>query len=203
MTGPFPLPLTRDLMSAPTATRTRDLLLRSSSKASLRPVILQLSGQRDLSVSDCLAPPLLSRSGTRRARCSKWSTGETTSMRTTGAHEDGATSAAHKRCLRSCIPAVVRSCCCTFCCTELPCESWDSSVRLPPTRSLHRCRWPLRPEANARCGLPPLLLRLTCLAPSVDVRWRSLVSVAVVTHLASIHRPNRVVSGRGNVKGAL
>jgi hypothetical protein len=30
---------------------------------------------------------------------------------------------------------------------------------------------PLRPEVNARCGLPPLLLCLTCAVPSVDVRW--------------------------------
>jgi hypothetical protein len=57
----------------------------------------------------------------------------TPSMRTTGAHEDSATLAAHKRCLRSCMPAVVRPCCCTFCCTELTRESQGSSVRLPPT----------------------------------------------------------------------
>ena len=48
-------------------------------------------------------------------------------------------------------------------------------------------RRPLRPEANARCRLPPLLLSLTCLAPSVDVRWRPLLSVAVVTQLVT-HR---------------
>jgi len=42
----------------------------------------------------------------------------TPSMRTTGVHEDGATSAAHKRCLR-CMPVVVRCCCCTSCCTPL------------------------------------------------------------------------------------
>jgi hypothetical protein len=34
-----------------------------------------------------------------------------------------------------------------------------------------RPRQPLRPEANAPCPLPPLLLCLTCLAPSLDVRW--------------------------------
>jgi len=48
-----------------------------------------------------------------------WPGGMTTSMRTTGTHEDSATSAARKRCLRSCMPAVVRPGCCTFCCTEL------------------------------------------------------------------------------------
>ena len=53
-------------------------------------------------------------------------------------------------------------------------------------------RWPLRPEANARCGLPSLLLCLTCLAPSVDVRWCPLVSVAVVTHLVT-HPPRGAV----------
>ncbi len=42
---------------------------------------------------------------------------------------------------------------------------------------------PLRLEANARCGLPPLLLGLTCLALSVDVRRRPLMYVAVVTQL--------------------
>jgi hypothetical protein len=42
---------------------------------------------------------------------------------------------------------------------------------------------PLRPEANARVRLPPLLLGLTCFAPSVDVRWYPLMSVAVVTQL--------------------
>jgi hypothetical protein len=44
-----------------------------------------------------------------------------------------------------------------------------------------RPRQPLRPEANAPCRLPPLLLCLTCLAPSLDVRWRPLESVAVVS----------------------
>jgi len=48
-------------------------------------------------------------------------------------------------------------------------------------------RRPLRPEANARGRLPPLLPCLTCLAPSVDVRWRPLVAVAVVTHLVTRH----------------
>jgi hypothetical protein len=51
---------------------------------------------------------------------------------------------------------------------------------------------PLRPEANARCGLPPLFLRLTCAVPSVDVLWRPLVSVAVVTHLVT-HPPRGAV----------
>ncbi len=37
--------------------------------------------------------------------------------------------------------------------------------------ALAHWHWPLRPEANARCRRPPLLLSLTCLAPSVDVRW--------------------------------
>ncbi len=40
-------------------------------------------------------------------------------MQTTGAHDDRTTSAASKRCLRSCMPAVVRPCCCT----ELTCKS--------------------------------------------------------------------------------
>ena len=46
-------------------------------------------------------------------------------------------------------------------------------------------RWPLRPEANARGRLPPPLLCLTCLAPSVDVRCRPLASAVIVTHLVT------------------
>jgi hypothetical protein len=49
-------------------------------------------------------------------------------------------------------------------------------------------RWPLRPEANARCGLAPLLPCLTCHVPSVDVHLRPLVFVAVVTQLVT-HPP--------------
>ena len=44
------------------------------------------------------------------------------------------------------------------------------------------------PNPNARGGLPPHFLCLTCLVLSVEVRWRPLVSVAVVTHLVS-HPP--------------
>ena len=55
--------------------------------------------------------------------------------------------------------------------------------------------WPLRPEANARCRLPPFLLSLTCLVPSVDVRWRPLVSVAVVTTGDNAHQ--RAISHGG------
>jgi hypothetical protein len=51
-------------------------------------------------------------------------------------------------------------------------------------------RRPLRPEANARCGLPPLSPFLTCAPPSVDVLRRPLVFVAVVTQLVT-HRPVR------------
>jgi hypothetical protein len=52
----------------------------------------------------------------------------------------------------------------------------------------------LRPEANARSGLPPLLPRLTCPMPSADVHCRSLVSVAVVTHLVT--HPRSGLHGR-------
>src|SRR5215831_10843729 len=54
-------------------------------------------------------------------------------------------------------------------------------------------RRPLRPEAKARCGLPPVLLCLTCVSPSVDVLWRPLVSVAVVTELVT-HMPRGAVT---------
>ena len=56
-------------------------------------------------------------------------------------------------------------------------------------------RRPLRPEANARGRLPPLLLCLTCLAPSMDIRWRPLVSVVVVTHLVTHPSREAVVAG--------
>jgi hypothetical protein len=45
--------------------------------------------------------------------------------------------------------------------------------------------WPLRPEANARCDVPPISLRLTCPAPSVGVLRRPVASLVVVTHLVT------------------
>ena len=48
------------------------------------------------------------------------------------------------------------------------------------------------PKPTRDCGLPPLLLRLTCPTPSVDVRWHPLVSVAVVTQLVT-HLPRAAV----------
>src|SRR5947208_433060 len=69
-------------------------------------------------------------------------------------------------------------------------------------KSLHGC-WPLRPEAHARFGLPPLLLRLTCAAPSVDVLWRPLVSVAVVTRLVTHPPRGAVVGATGLIPPAL
>jgi hypothetical protein len=63
--------------------------------------------------------PLLPLSGTRRARSAGRPIGQTTSMRTTGAHDDWPTSAASQWCLRPSMPAVVRPRCCTSCGTEL------------------------------------------------------------------------------------
>ena len=97
----------------------------------------------------------------------------TPSMRTTGAYDDRPTAPAHKRCLQSCLPAVVRPCCCTSCCTGLTLTCQSNSVRFPPAM-LDPLTWPLRPQANARCDVPPLFLCLTCLAPSVDILWRPL-----------------------------
>jgi hypothetical protein len=59
--------------------------------------------------------------------------GMTTSMRTTGAHEDGATTAARECSLRSCMPAVVRPCCCTYCCTEQTLTRQAGSAGVSPT----------------------------------------------------------------------
>jgi hypothetical protein len=64
----------------------------------------------------------------------------TPSMRTTGAHDDRTTSAASKRCLRSCMPAVVHLRCCTSRRTQLtPSVStgWNKTGHpLPCGRSL-------------------------------------------------------------------
>ena len=75
-------------------------------------------------------------------------------------------------------------------------RSWRTAPQAPvPAAALSWSGWPdlnrrpLRPEANARSCLPPLLLHLTCLAPSVDVRGRPLLSVAVVTQLVT-HPPS-------------
>jgi hypothetical protein len=57
----------------------------------------------------------------------------TPSMRTTGARDERATSAARERCPRSCMPAVVRLCCCTYCCTELTFTYQASATGLSPT----------------------------------------------------------------------
>ena len=59
-------------------------------------------------MSDRVAPSLLALSAPQRARRTGWPIGQTTSVRTTGAYDDRATSAASKRCLRSWMPAVVR-----------------------------------------------------------------------------------------------
>jgi len=57
--------------------------------------------------------------GYATARCIGGPSGLTLSMRTTGAYDKRTTSAASKRCPRSCTLAVVRPCCCTSCRTEL------------------------------------------------------------------------------------
>jgi len=56
------------LVTRSLASRSRERLLRRSSGAILRPVMLELSHQTQVSVDDRLAPPLLLRSGTQRAR---------------------------------------------------------------------------------------------------------------------------------------
>ena len=105
-------------------------------------------------------------------------------MRTTGAHDDRTTSTASKRCLRSCMPAVVRPCCCTFCCTELTCKSQGSSVRLPPEQFS-----PLALASSSRSQVPTrtanAVARAACGGPSVRVRWRPPLAVAIVTHLVT------------------
>ena len=162
----------------------REPRLRSSSKASLRHAILQLRGQRDLSVSDCLTPPLLPRSGTRRARCSGWPTGETTSMRTTGVPQVRPTSAGSQRCLRSCMRAVVRRCCCTHCCTELTLTRQASSAGVSPT-SLSQVVLVSSSRSQVQTRTASAAASLACDRSSVGVRWRPPLSVAIVTHFVT------------------
>jgi hypothetical protein len=66
---------------------------------------------------------------------------------------------------------------------------------------LYRLRDLVNAEANARCGLPPLLFRLTYAAPSVDVLWRPLMSVAVVTQLLT-RQGRAVVVATGRIPAA-
>jgi hypothetical protein len=58
-------------------------------------------------------------------------------MRTTGARDEWATSAARERCPRSCTPAVVRPCCCTYCCTGLTLTRQASTTGLSPTSAAY------------------------------------------------------------------
>jgi hypothetical protein len=105
-------------------------------------------------------------------------------MRTTGAHDDRTTSAASRRCLRSCMPAVVRPRCCTFCCTELTCKSQGGSVRFPPDQ--------FSPPALASSSRSQVAMRtisavalLTCEQPSVSVRWCPSLVLGAVTHFVT------------------
>ncbi len=112
-------------------------------------------------------------------------------MRTTGAPQVRSTSAGSQRCLRSCMRAVVRPCCCTYCCTELTLTRQASSAGVSPTSLAQLVLASSSRSQRARSPTTTLPC-LTCLAPSVDVRWRPLVSVAVVTHLVT-HPPRGAV----------
>src|SRR6266699_1279381 len=110
--------------------------------------------------------------------------GQTTSMRTTSAHQDRPTSAVHRRCLRSCVPAVVRPCCCTSCCTDFALTRQGNSVRLPPaTPALLALASSSRSQVPARSASAAVVL--TWNRTSVSVRWRPPLSVAIVTHFVT------------------
>jgi hypothetical protein len=111
-------------------------------------------------------------------------------MQTTGACQVGTSSAAHKRCLWSCMRAVVRRRCCTFCCTALTLARQGNSVRLPLVRTRSTGVGLFVPKPARVTWFTTALTQLTCLGLSVDIRWRPLVSVAVVTHLVA-HPPKR------------
>ena len=78
-------------------------------------------------------------------------------MRTTGACGVRATSAARKRCLRSCMPAVVRPYCSTCCCTALKLQH-VSKMALRPKRSTgerYQQAQQARPAANPMVSTGP------------------------------------------------
>ena len=105
-------------------------------------------------------------------------------MQTTGVCQVGTSSPGSQRCLHSCMRAVVRPCCCMYCCTDLTLTRQDNSVRLPSaTPAL------LALASSSRSQVPMwaarAAARLTWARPSVSVRWRPLLAVAIVTHLVT------------------
>ena len=105
-------------------------------------------------------------------------------MRTTGARDERATSAARERCPRSCTPAVVRPCCCTYCRTEVTSTRQASSTGLLPNplsqlglASSSRSQVAVPTASSATC--------LTWEPLSASVHWRPLLSVVIVTRLVT------------------
>jgi hypothetical protein len=99
-------------------------------------------------------------------------------MQTTGAcqvgTEVGTSSAAHKRCLWSCMRAVVRRCCCTALTLARQGNSVNS-VRLPLVRPRSTGVGLFVPKPTRVTWLTTALTQLTCLGLSVDIRRRPLV----------------------------
>jgi hypothetical protein len=121
-------------------------------------------------------------------------------MQTTGACQVGTSSAGHKRCLWSCMRAVVRRRCCTFCCTALTLARQGNSVnsvRLPLVRPRSTGVGLFVPKPTRVTWFTTALTQLTCLGLSVDIRWRPLVSVAVgLTRLLTRQRERSTRAGQ-------
>jgi len=103
-------------------------------------------------------------------------------MQTMGACQVGTITAARRRCLRLYMRVVVRPCCCTSCCKDLTLTRQVNSVRLP-LATLAQLALAFSSEAKSWCGLPRLRHVRSWETPSIDVRWRPLLWVVIVTHL--------------------
>jgi hypothetical protein len=102
---------------------------------------------------------------------------------TTGAHNDQVTSAASAAYGRAC-PRFVCPCCSTFRWAELTCESQGNSIGPPPDQ--------FSPQALASSSRSQVqtqtasaAARLAWDIPSVDVRWRPLLVMAIVTYFVT------------------
>ena len=131
-------------MARAVAAEPYDRLLRRSFHAAGQSALAQIAGRSRcpwLIAGNRSFPPVLAR------------TWHAVWMQTTGACQVRTSSAGSQRCLRSCMRAVVRPCCCTSCCMDLTPTRQGNLVRLQLATRLY-WRWPLRPEAKYRRGLP-------------------------------------------------
>jgi hypothetical protein len=117
----------------------------------------------------------------------------TPSMRTTGACDDSAISAANPCSPRSCMRAVVRPRCCTSCCTTLTCKPQASLARLAPDS------YSSLPLASSSGSQVPgqaarAVARLTSGVLSTVICQRPWLVVVKVTHLVTWHQSDQPVA---------